>query len=261
MNKVFQSFLMGSYYRDETGELVYSDWDNPTCKIITRMSLNSFFKHGHEVHLYVYHPISGIPDGVILKDANEIVPFAMNAKFRFPAQFFDYLSAQLLRQCGGWIFGTDVICLRPFDMPEPYAFAVDDIDHLYITNTVVKAPVQSKIMTDYCAAIEAMDTLHPENWASSGPILLQQEVLKFDLMPYVHLGKVFDMIPYTRITEIVDPTVKWNSDGSYCIHLRQSIWDEGPNSCAGILPSGKKIMTEESYPSESLWEQLKREYA
>ena len=37
-------------------------------------SMKSFIKQGHTYHLYTYEPLDNIPNGVIVKDANEIIP-------------------------------------------------------------------------------------------------------------------------------------------------------------------------------------------
>ena len=37
-----------------------------------QLCLSSFVYHGHDVHLYVYSEVEGIPDGVVVKDGNDI---------------------------------------------------------------------------------------------------------------------------------------------------------------------------------------------
>ena len=39
-----------------------------------RLSISSFLKNGHPFHLYVYEAVKGIPEGVTIKDASDVLP-------------------------------------------------------------------------------------------------------------------------------------------------------------------------------------------
>jgi hypothetical protein len=49
-------------------------WIEERLSRIELLSLQSFLANGHECHLYVYSDVSGVPSGVILKDAASIIP-------------------------------------------------------------------------------------------------------------------------------------------------------------------------------------------
>ena len=49
-------------------------WIGDKLSPMEQLCLSSFVYHGHDVHLYVYSDVAGIPDGVIVKDGNEILP-------------------------------------------------------------------------------------------------------------------------------------------------------------------------------------------
>lgn len=265
-NRIVRSFWVGPFYRNPAGVLVESKWDGaPEIGPMSRMAINSFLRLGHEFHLYTYHPLSGVPKGAVIKDAAEILPFAANERFQTHAQFYNYFIYHLMTERAGWTTGMDVLCLQALNFEDEYVFASDDLgDHLYITDTVLKVPANSAIMRACAGAVDRMDTLHAD-WAGVGPHLLHQQVIAHGLLPYVRRGATFDAVPYTHITQVADPAftaaLEKRMARSYCIHLRQSIWDGGANSCVGVLPDGSKISSTVSYSPGSLWEILKRRYA
>ena len=54
--------------------IIQSLWIGNTLSTMEIYSLKSFLNTGHTVHLYVYEVINNIPDGVIIKDGNDILP-------------------------------------------------------------------------------------------------------------------------------------------------------------------------------------------
>ncbi len=46
-------------------------WVGPSLSRLEQLSLASFVYHGHDVHLYTYEDVQGIPDGVTVKDGQE----------------------------------------------------------------------------------------------------------------------------------------------------------------------------------------------
>src|SRR5262249_6951691 len=48
-------------------------WIGPRLSALERLSLTSFLHHGHDVHLYTYESVEGVPDGVRSFDAREIL--------------------------------------------------------------------------------------------------------------------------------------------------------------------------------------------
>jgi hypothetical protein len=82
-----------------------------------RACLQSFLNQGHQFVLYSYEPIA-VPQGVRLKDANQIVPadevfFFENRETHGPdiGPFADYFRLKLLYQVGGWYCDVDTVCL------------------------------------------------------------------------------------------------------------------------------------------------------
>lgn len=81
------------------------------------MCLKSWVGHGHPVYLYSYEDISGLPAGVILRDANEIIEggptvFEGHAAFQM-LPFSDRFRFAMLRMNGGLWLDLDIILTRP----------------------------------------------------------------------------------------------------------------------------------------------------
>jgi hypothetical protein len=116
-------------------------WHGPPLSRIERLSLASFVRNGHPVHLYVYEEPVGVPPGVRIIDAAEILP--RTALFRHRrtqsfALFADWFRYRLLFERGGIWADTDMVCLRSLDYPSPVVFAWQD--ETYLNNAVLGLP-------------------------------------------------------------------------------------------------------------------------
>lgn len=79
---------------------------------IHRLCLQSFLDYGHDVHLYTYNDIAGLPRCVSTINANRIYSDKLFGWNRDHLRTFSNLFRfELLRQKGGWWIDTDVICL------------------------------------------------------------------------------------------------------------------------------------------------------
>src|SRR5437764_1467400 len=92
-------------------------WHGPPLDVVLRACLQSFIEQGHAFHLYVYEPVD-VPDGVVLMDANEVIPFEEIFYYRDPTTgrkdlgpFSDLFRFRLLDMRGGWWVDVDTVCL------------------------------------------------------------------------------------------------------------------------------------------------------
>ncbi len=83
---------------------------------LERLSIQSFLDNGHEYHLYLYFDVPDMPAGVIVKDANEILPAAKIFKYHnwAFAPFADWWRYQMLYIKGGFWADLDLVCIKPF---------------------------------------------------------------------------------------------------------------------------------------------------
>ena len=111
-----------------------------------RLAVCSFLENGHEFHLYAYKSLRGVPDGVRLRDANEIVPSDLiykDSRGTF-ASFADAFRYKLLLERGGWWVDTDAVCLQPFQAASEHLLALEP-DRTIATG-VIKAPAGSELI-------------------------------------------------------------------------------------------------------------------
>lgn len=252
-------------------------WVGDTFSQIERLSLSSFVKCGHTVHLYTYGPIKNVPAGVKILDANEILPQKSIVKyeFGFKQQLKWYLSMlknfrvfsqhrnvgiqffantfryKMLYLKGGWWVDTDIVCLKKFNFDEEYVFAeehnkVEGI--ITVNNGVIKVPPKSELMRrlyEESAKISVAEG-GKVKWGTTGPLLLTKLVKELKLESFNKKPEVFNPIPWFKGEEIVkaDTVVP----ESYSIHLWNEFW-----RFSGLDKNA-------SYPPTSIVEQLKKRY-
>jgi Glycosyltransferase sugar-binding region containing DXD motif len=220
-----------------------------------RLSLSSFLKTGHDVHLYTYEDVKNIPSGVVVKDGNEIIDhsFLDYRKFINHGTFADFFRYALLLKRGGWWVDSDIVALKPFDFPEHYVFGCmgpypypepvnkvrglrrpprpdpPDIEEkwpgAWVCNAVMKAPAGSWIMKylwDECLQCDPANI----RWSEQvGPKLLDKAVRKFSLHDFVKNTKYFNPIAPEHVRQFVDPDITWDLPGhTYAIHFWNDMW-------------------------------------
>ena len=116
--------------------------------------INSFLDKSHNYCVYSYEELEGLPKGVELKDAAEIVykEEYLLYKERLPnlwATFSDKFRYNLLYKKGGWWVDTDIICLKKeIDIKSEDTFICYQ-DNKEINNACLKFPKGDEVMK-YC---------------------------------------------------------------------------------------------------------------
>ncbi|SDX41501.1 hypothetical protein SAMN05444358_105191 [Ruegeria halocynthiae] len=122
---------------------------------IEQLSLLSLMKHGMKPVLYSYGALSNAPDGVVLRDADEIVPKARifkNLERDSYAPFSDFFRYELLSKTDHYWLDCDVLALRPFDFETDYFVARHQ--HI-VANGVLSLPKSSPTLSDLRKACDA----------------------------------------------------------------------------------------------------------
>lgn len=232
-------------------------WIGDALSTLERLSLASFLKHNHEYHLYTYGKVENIPEGVVIKDANSIIP--ENEIFYLEsgvgkgsvAPFADMFRYKLLLEMGGWWADTDCVCMRPFDFPREYVFSSEHSaggNSVVPNNGVIKAPAGSEIV-EYCyQECTAMDKTSIQ-WNEAGPKLIARALLKYGLSNHVQRPQAFcplacQALPYTLVSD----ASLFNLEGAYTIHFWNELWRR------------YRIDKNADYPAGSLFQSLKRMY-
>jgi len=119
------------------------------------LTIKSFLHHGHQFILWAYDKIeTPVPEGTIVKDANEIFPRKHVFCYKYSNQFghgkgsyagfSDIFRYKLLYLYGGWWTDMDVTCLKPLDFEDEYVFRTHH--SLPMVGNIMKCPPNSKLM-------------------------------------------------------------------------------------------------------------------
>jgi hypothetical protein len=134
--------------------IVQSLWFGRPLSVLEKKSINSYLNLGYEFHLYVYDNVKGIPDGVIIKDASEIIPKDERFQENFPLPFADFWRFVLLYNVGGIWVDLDMIALRRFPFEtKPFVFSSE--------HTVQAGTLKSKNLQTPNIGIIKVPSKHP----------------------------------------------------------------------------------------------------
>jgi len=216
--------------------VIQSLWVGDRLRTMERLCISSYLRNGHDFHLYTYNPVEGIPDGTVVKDANEVMPNIVD-QFRFTAQFADWWRYNLIYQEGGWWVDTDTVCLKPFD----------DLNYEHVLEAYVKAPAHSPAMDWLIEECKRTDW-KTMGYTGIGPALYKvvHDRFGFPFTPWPNVLHAFgdEQAPDVYIS---DPPPVIPAD-AYAVHLWHGMWKA----------TGKDVDAE--YPYNCLYEQFKRKY-
>jgi Glycosyltransferase sugar-binding region containing DXD motif len=189
---------------------VHGLWIGEELSRLEILSMRSFLYWGHKFNLWMYNPPrTHLPEGVILRDASEILPSEMifQRQFKAPglkiglgsfALFSDLFRLKLLSVHGGWWVDMDITCLRPLLFSEDYVFRPHD--QLPIMGNIMKCPAGCPVMRhSYQEAARetnkntldwlAVQRILARNVQNSGLLKFRKEICNHDLweeiLPYI----------------------------------------------------------------------------
>lgn len=255
--------------------IIQSLWVGDKLSILEQLSIASFISNGHEFHLYSYSNIPNLPDGAILKDANEIIL----EKFVFTycngsyAGFADWFRWALLNKKGNFWVDTDVVCLKPFEFDTDIIFGLQD-DRL-VASGVLGFPANFELcrFLENCCykpnaflPYDSLKTMKRKlirwlfnrdrsniRWGEAGGPAGFTEALKyFNLLSLAKPYTFFYPIHHKNWGLLFSETLADHIDlcsNSYSIHF----WNEMTRRCTGFDKNA-------SFPKKSLFEQLKSKY-
>jgi len=228
-------------------------WIGDRLTSMEKLCISSFLRHGHDIHLYVYQVIDGVPPGTKIKDGNDVLPSSAIFTYRDNksyAGFSNFFRYKLLLENGGWWVDTDVVCLRTLEFQGAFVFSSEVGPSCpRIANVgVMKAPRHSAAMHAAWEACRRMDKARLK-WGQSGPGLIGQIIDTFALQEYVQPPTVFCPLSPWQWHRILDPHATWKFEKStISIHLWNEMW-----RCNGLNK-------DEPYHPCCLYETLKRSY-
>jgi hypothetical protein len=234
-------------------------WIGGRLSTMEQLSLASFVAHGHDVHLYTYDGVEGVPEGVVLRDGREIIGADRIFKYKKEgsyAGFSNVFRYKLLLDKGNFWVDSDVVCLRPFDFDEPYVFsgARSGGEQHYVQSCVIGTPAGAEVMR-YCYDTSSARRTDELVWGEIGPDLLRSAVYRHDLSRYILLH-AFTRVDWRRAGCFISgsPFVVWREllkekfHRARASHLYNEIWRQ-----SGWDKNG-------DFPPNSLYERWKRTY-
>lgn len=223
-------------------------WIGESLGAVERACLRSVLKQGHRLSLYSYGFVAGVPEGVVVEDAGEIIPEA--EVFRHDAgsvgHFSDWFRYELQsRGLGTWI-DTDVYLLRPLDEESPYLFGEQAPG--VVNNAVLRLPQDSPLLPELLHPFRERVTpawlplrirmsaklrelargnadLARLPWGSTGPQALTALARRYSLMSEALAPDVFYPVPWQRADWLLDPRIGLQqvvSERTVAVHL----WNE-----------------------------------
>ncbi len=109
-------------------------WINGSLSYLEQLCAKSCLDAGHHTILYTYEPVGGVPDGVEVRDAAEILPldgFLLHNRTGSPALHSDLFRYKLLERDGDTIWvDTDAYCLKRFEPIDGYFYGWESERHV-----------------------------------------------------------------------------------------------------------------------------------
>lgn len=218
-----------------------------------RLSVASFLANGHEYHLYVYDDVRRVPEGAVVRDANEILPASSVFRYKHSksyAGFSNFFRYKLLLEKGGWWADADIVCLRPFSFRTRHVFSSEMSREgtQIATSGVIKAPPSSEAMSHAWRTCRSKDPAQLV-WGETGPRLVGEAIRLFSLEKYLKPPHVFCPLGYLEWAQVLEPRARLKfGRGTYALHLWNEMWRrEGADKNARYHP-------------DCLYERLKRKY-
>ncbi len=140
--------------REQTSELpvLNSLWVGKELSYLERLSLQSAMHHGHKFRVFSYAPneLRGVPPGVEVRDASEVMPREKLISYAecengvaLGANLWRYY--MLAKGLGFWC-DLDLVFVRPLDFSQPYVLGWEHEG--WINNAVMFAPSDSAFVRD-----------------------------------------------------------------------------------------------------------------
>ncbi|MCK6079856.1 hypothetical protein KZX37_04380 [Microbacterium sp. EYE_5] len=214
---------------------------------VERLSIRSFQANGHEVHLYAYEPLDGVPDGTVIRDAREVMSYARFEELRArgvkPGPIADIFRYALLFEHGGWWSDCDVVCVKPWDFTSDIVFGWQD--ERVANQAVLRLPAghdaarrlttlmahpnrwmrgdpPRRILRKTRDAVLGRRTADAITWGATGPAAITTVVTGERLLHRGLSAEVFYPVPWTAADVLFAPGRLPLSSATYAVHL----WNE-----------------------------------
>jgi hypothetical protein len=233
---------------------IQSLWFGEELSFLEQMSIKSFINHGHPYHLYLYQRFNNVPAGVIIEDANKIIPQKeiFTDHYGSFATFSDLFRYKLLLDKGGWWVDVDTICLRPFDFNTEYVFSSENLNNTSgkktrVNSGMIKMPqgcnFAERCYLDSCRIALSLKPrvllrsnmrtffkrdlikIRMPHWGVAGPVLLDVLVPEYGLSKFVQNPEVFCPLNHFDFKKAINSNWSFRiPSNAYSIHFWNELW-------------------------------------
>jgi hypothetical protein len=226
-------------------------WMGRTIGRMEKLSMTSFLRAGHNVRLFSYEEVEGIPKGVEMADASQLAPenkiislrHKESGSYALASDYFRYL---VFKENLGYWSDTDVVCLEPVTLQSTHVIGWEDEIHangafLYLDarspilddaiglfrDNFVPPWVRFKKAWPYKLRNALNIPFSPSDlpWGVFGPAALTALIKKHGLTAQVLPRDVFYPVSIKQARSLLDPNFSLNdylTSKSLVVHL----WNE-----------------------------------
>jgi len=263
---------------ENSNKIIQSLWVGPELSNVEKLCIKSFLANGHEFHLYVYEDVKGVPEGTVVKDANNILHESKIFRYQegwgkgSVAAFSNLFRYKLLFEKGGWWVDMDVICLKKIDVQSEFVVS-SSYEMPWGENMpnacILKVPASHTFLSK-ALEIFAQKDLSKVKFGELGPHIVQkvirEEQYHESVAPYYYFNPISwkhvptyiafkNLSSKERLKEAVRPLLKPSSmkgrrieEGSYAVHLWNEVWRQNG------------LNKNDQFNADCLFERLKTKY-
>lgn len=200
---------------------VHSLWIGDRLSALELLSVASHLKQGHRYHLWCYKSYDNLPDGVIVEDANAVLPekeifcYKIGIGAGSVSAFSNIFRYKLISERGGWWSDCDVVALKSF--PE--------VDHMFASE---RHPDGSSLPTtcaftgrDVAAECYKKAVLYNRNtlvWGRIGPRLFSSTIRNMGLEEFTASPDDFCPVDW------FEPFKRPKATPGHAVHLWHEMW-------------------------------------
>jgi len=209
----------------------------------------SFLDAGHAVHLYTYASSLEVPEGVGVKDAQDVLrqdeyfTYKKGAGAGSHSAFSNLFRYKLLYERGGWWIDTDVICLSP-EIPECEEFFAFESPEI-VNGAVLRFESNDPIM-DYCLQ-EASRIRDAASWGEIGPRLITRALRETGRIEAAMPEQLCYPIHHREALDLLKPSLTdqltHQIQGSLFLHLWNEVFRRGGVAKTMLPPEGSLLRT------------------
>lgn len=177
-----------------------------------KLGLKSFLDNDHEVAIWLYDKnCKNIPDGVIKKDASEILN--PDKVFLYEGKgdcrkgscggFSDLFRFYLLYEIGGWYCDTDVTCFKNFKELNENEYVFRKNKNTIAVQNIIKSPAKCNFLQQCIIKTEEQINSNNDSWLK--PVKIFSEVIsELNLHQYILNESFFGVDDINYIRSILD---------------------------------------------------------